>query len=148
MQSSRRCQRGAWAVADIEGFKRPSHGNLEAWAKRGVLLLNATLTVRAHNANSHADYGWQTFTDAAVRILSQRSEPLVFMLWGGFAQKKGKVIARLNHKVIETAHPSPLSVTKWRGCKTFSKCNDALVKLGKEPIDWRLPATPPPVPGL
>lgn len=121
---------------DIEGFKRPSHGNLEAWAKRGVLLLNATLTVRAHNANSHADYGWQTFTDAAVRILSQRSEPLVFMLWGGFAQKKGKVIARLNHKVIETAHPSPLSVTKWRGCKCFSQANAWLEKKGKQAVDW------------
>ena len=119
--------------SDIEGFKRPSHGNLEAWAKRGVLLLNATLTVRAHNANSHADYGWQTFTDAAVRVLSQRSEPLVFMLWGGFAQRKGKVMPA-STKVIETAHLSPLSVTKFRGCKCFSQANDWLVKRARRSI--------------
>lgn len=124
--------------ADMPGFKRPSHGNLEAWARRGVLLLNATLTVRASEANSHEKYGWQTFTDAVVRVLSQRKEPLVFLLWGGFAQRKGKVIGRLHHKVIETAHPSPLSVTKWRGCKCFSKANEWLVGKGKDPVDWHL----------
>lgn len=124
--------------ADMPGFSRPSHGNLEAWAKRGVLLLNASLTVRKGEANSHEKYGWQTFTDAIVRVLSQQKEPLVFILWGGFAQRKGKVIARVHHKVIETAHPSPLSVTKFRGCKCFSQANDWLVKRGKEAIDWRL----------
>ena len=107
--------------ADVPGFKRPQHGNLESWAKQGVFMLNASLTVRSGEANSHADYGWQTFTDAVVKTLNARSEPLVFILWGGFAQKKGKIINRSRHHVIEAAHPSPLSVTKFRGCKCFSK---------------------------
>ena len=123
---------------DVPGFKRPAHGNLEAWARRGVLLLNASLTVRAHEANSHEKWGWQTFTDAVVRTLNQRSEPLVFILWGGFAQKKGKMINRSKHHVIEAAHPSPLSVTKFRGCKCFSKANQALVKRGMDEVDWSL----------
>lgn len=111
--------------ADIPGFKRPMHGNLEGWAKRGVLMVNATLTVRKGEANSHEKFGWQTFTDAVVRVLSARAEPIVFILWGGFAQRKGKVINRQRHFVIEAAHPSPLSVTKFRGCKVFSKVSDA-----------------------
>ena len=106
---------------DVPGFKRPGHGNLEAWAQRGVMLLNAGLTVRAHEANSHEKFGWHTFTDAVVQVLSRRATPTVFILWGGFAQKKGKVIDRSRHCVIEAAHPSPLSVTKFRGCKVFSK---------------------------
>ena len=122
--------------ADIAGFKRPGHGNLEAWARRGVLLLNASLTVRAHEANSHADLGWQTFTDGVIKVMNSRETPTVFILWGGFAQKKGKVLNRSRHCVIEAAHPSPLSVTKFRGCKVFSKANAFLEKKGREPIDW------------
>lgn len=123
---------------DVPGFKRPSHGNLEAWARQGVLMLNATLTVRAHEANSHEKWGWQTFTDSVVKVLNQRKEPIVFILWGGFAQKKGKIINRSKHHVIEAAHPSPLSVTKFRGCKCFSKANAALAKRGMQEIDWSL----------
>ena len=120
-------------------FRRPPAADLTRWATcAGVLLLNATLTVRAHEANSHEKWGWQTFTDAVVRTLNQRSDPLVFILWGGFAQKKGKMINRSKHHVIEAAHPSPLSVTKFRGCKCFSKANQALAKRGKEEIDWSL----------
>mmetsp|Transcript_20658 Transcript_20658/g.52615 ORF Transcript_20658/g.52615 Transcript_20658/m.52615 type:complete len:287 (-) Transcript_20658:3660-4520(-) len=106
---------------DIAGFRRPSHGNLEGWARGGVLMFNATLTVRMSEANSHEKYGWQTFTDAVIRVLNAREMPTVFILWGGFAQKKGKMINRSRHYVIETAHPSPLSVTKFRGCKCFSQ---------------------------
>jgi uracil-DNA glycosylase len=133
---------------DIPGFTTPPHGYLGTWAEQGILLLNASLTVEAHKANSHSKIGWQNFTDDVISYLSASHTDLVFLLWGGFAQKKGKIIDRSRHVVIECAHPSPLSVTKWRGCKTFSKCNAALVAKGKEPIDWRLPATPPPVPGM
>ena len=127
---------------DIPTFKAPSHGYLLSWAQQGVLMINATLTVEAHKANSHQKSGWQTFTDAAIVELAKRKEPVVFLLWGGFAQKKSKLINKHSsggHVIIECAHPSPLSVTKWRGCKTFSKANAALKKLGKDPIDWTLP---------
>lgn len=127
-------------TTDIPGFKEPNHGYLLSWAHQGVLLLNATLTVEAHKPNSHAKIGWLQFTDAVIAELSEKHSALVFLLWGGFAQKKGKKIDRQKHKVIECAHPSPLSVTQWMGCKTFSKCNEALVALGKTPIDWSLPA--------
>ena len=123
--------------ADIPGFKRPMHGNLEAWARQGVLLLNASLTVLAHEANSHAKIGWQTFTDNVIKLINQKHDGVVFLLWGGFAHKKGKLVDKRKHRVLEAAHPSPLSVTKWRGCKAFSKCNAALVELGKTPIDWK-----------
>jgi len=126
-------------ASDILGFVAPATGNLEAWAKQGVLLLNASLTVRAHSANSHAKFGWQTFTDAVVKAVNDRSENVVFILWGGFAQKKGKtIISRTRHCVLEAAHPSPLSVTKFRGCKVFSKTNAFLVQKGKAAIDWSL----------
>lgn len=125
---------------DIPGFKAPAHGHLLDWAKQGVLLLNATLTVRSGHkeANSHAKCGWQKFTDEVIRVLNRDAEKVVFLLWGGFAQKKGKIIDRSRHKVLEAAHPSPLSVTKWRGCKVFSKCNAALRAFGKTEIDWKL----------
>jgi len=123
---------------DISGFKRPAHGNLESWTRRGVLLLNATLTVRQSEANSHEKYGWQTFTDAVIRVLNAREKPIVFVLWGGFAQKKGKMINRQRHHVIEAAHPSPLSVTKFRGCKCFSAANAFFVKKGLPPMDWTI----------
>lgn len=125
--------------SDVPGFKRPGHGNLEAWASRGIFMLNASLTVKQANANSHAKLGWLDFTDAVIKLVNEKCEGVVFILWGGFAQKKGKEISRLRHCVIEAAHPSPLSVTKFRGCKVFSKANAYLEKRGKEPIDWSIP---------
>jgi uracil-DNA glycosylase len=128
-------------ATDIPGFERPNHGYLVSWGRQGILMLNAALTVEAHKANSHSGIGWQSFTDDVIEFLSGHEKGLVFLLWGAFAQKKGKKIDRSRHKVIEVGHPSPLSVKYWMGCKTFSKCNAALQELGKEPIDWRLPAT-------
>lgn len=98
------------------------------------------VTVRAGEANSHASFGWQTFTDAVIKVLNARAEPIVFILWGNFARAKGKAINRERHCVIETAHPSPLSVTKFRGCKCFSQANDFLRKKKAAPIDWSLDA--------
>ena len=121
---------------DCPGFKPPQHGHLAGWARQGVLMFNATLTVRRGEANSHAKLGWQDFTDAVIRVLDARTTPNVFILWGGFAQKKGKMISRTRHKVIEAAHPSPLSVTKFRGCRVFSKANEYLEQKGFAPIDW------------
>ncbi|EFP02428.1 hypothetical protein GCK72_010186 [Caenorhabditis remanei] len=123
--------------SDIDGFKRPDHGNLSGWARQGVFMLNATLTVRAHEANSHAKIGWQTFTDTVIRIISRNSEkPIVFLLWGGFAHKKEELIDSKKHVIIKTAHPSPLSARKWWGCKCFSKCNAELEHSGRNPINW------------
>ncbi|CUG88446.1 uracil-DNA glycosylase, putative [Bodo saltans] len=130
-------------VTDIPGFVTPSHGYLESWARQGILMLNATLTVEAHKANSHAACGWQAFTDGVIKKLGTEKSDIVFLLWGGFAQKKAKLIDATKHKIVECAHPSPLSATKWWGCKTFSKCNDALIALGKPPVDWKLPFAPP-----
>lgn len=127
-------------ATDIPGFKHPGHGNLMCWAQQGVLMLNATLTVRAHEANSHEKCGWQDFTDAIIDKVNARKEPAVFMLWGNFAKKKGARVDRKKHRVVENAHPSPLSFKQWEGCKPFSKCNDALVALGLEPINWMVPA--------
>uniref|UniRef100_A0A1I7SXI4 Uracil-DNA glycosylase n=2 Tax=Caenorhabditis tropicalis TaxID=1561998 RepID=A0A1I7SXI4_9PELO len=122
---------------DIEGFKRPNHGNLLGWARQGVFMLNATLTVRAHEANSHAKIGWQMFTDAVIQIISKQSEkPIVFLLWGGFAHKKEELIDTKKHVVIKTAHPSPLSARKWWGCRCFSKCNAELENSGRNAINW------------
>merc|ERR1711957_811572 len=103
--------------------------------------LNATLTVREghQEANSHAKCGWQTFTDDVIRNLNAHEQGIVFLLWGGFAQKKGALIDRERHRVIECAHPSPLSARLWWGCKTFSRCNAELKALGHEEIDWKLP---------
>ncbi len=128
-------------ASDIPGFVAPKHGNLEAWARQGVFLLNASLTVQMGNANSHAKIGWQDFTDAVIRTISTQSQRgVVFLLWGGFAKKKAAVVNKIKHRVIECAHPSPLSARHWHGCKTFSKCNAALEKLGHEPIDWTVPS--------
>mmetsp|Transcript_63001 Transcript_63001/g.136791 ORF Transcript_63001/g.136791 Transcript_63001/m.136791 type:complete len:335 (+) Transcript_63001:31-1035(+) len=125
---------------DIPGFKAPDHGYLMPWAKQGVLLLNATLTVREGHkeANSHQKSGWQRFTDEVIRAINERSKGVVFLLWGGFAQKKGKIVDLEKHRVLASAHPSPLSVTKWRGCRTFSKCNEELRAFGKTEVDWTL----------
>ena len=124
---------------DIEGFIDPPHGYLRAWAERGVLMLNATLTVLAGQANSHAKSGWQEFTDGLIRLVNEKRDGVVFMLWGGFAQKKEKMINKKKHGVVMSAHPSPLSVKSWKGCKVFSRCQTELKRLGQEPMDWSLP---------
>ncbi|XP_062237984.1 uracil DNA glycosylase a [Platichthys flesus] len=125
-------------ISDIEGFQHPGHGDLTGWAQQGVLLLNAVLTVKAHQANSHKDKGWETFTDAVVKWLSNNMEGLVFMLWGSYAHKKGAAINRKRHHVLQAVHPSPLSVHRgFFGCKHFSKANELLTKSGKSPIDWK-----------
>lgn len=119
------------------GSEIPDSGNLEKWAKQGVLLLNATLTVRAKSPGSHQKKGWEEFTNAAIEQLSNSKEHLVFILWGAYAQKKGVVINRNKHFVIESAHPSPFAAHKgFFGSKPFSKTNDYLRKHNLEPIDW------------
>ena len=118
----------------------PKSGNLESWAKQGVLLLNASLTVRKDEANSHSDYGWQIFTDEAIKQLSFKKKGLIFLLWGSFAKKKIKFINRENHQILTTGHPSPLSANRgyWFGNGHFRKTNELLISLNKEPIDWRI----------
>ena len=112
-------------------------GDLSRWAKQGVLLLNATLTVRAHQALSHQGRGWERFTDAVIRALSQEREHLVFMLWGNYAKQKGAHIDRSRHLVLEAAHPSPFSAANgFFGCKHFSRANEYLTAHGEAPIDW------------
>ncbi len=112
-------------------------GDLSRWAGQGVLLLNATLTVRAHVAGSHQGHGWELFTDAVVRVLSEEREHLVFMLWGNYAKAKGAHIDRARHLVLEAAHPSPFSAANgFFGCKHFSRANDYLIAQGEAPIDW------------
>nr|XP_038945446.1 uracil-DNA glycosylase isoform X1 [Rattus norvegicus] len=123
---------------DIDGFVHPGHGDLSGWARQGVLLLNAVLTVRAHQANSHKERGWEQFTDAVVSWLNQNLNGLVFLLWGSYAQKKGSAIDRKRHHVLQTAHPSPLSVYRgFFGCRHFSKANELLQRSGKKPISWK-----------
>ena len=116
----------------------PSSGNLERWAKQGVLLLNATLTVRQRDAGSHQNQGWETFTDAVIQKISDRKEQVVFLLWGGFAKKKGAKINKSKHFVLETGHPSPLSANRglWFANHHFSQTNNYLKSIGKEPIIW------------
>jgi uracil-DNA glycosylase len=121
------------------GCPLPNHGCLQAWAERGVMLLNAVLTVRAGEANSHKDKGWEKLTDATIRALSDGAEPVVFLLWGSYAQKKEALIDTDRHVVLKAAHPSPLSYKKFLGSKPFSSANAALRKLGRGEIDWCLP---------
>lgn len=112
-------------------------GNLTGWADQGVLLLNATLTVRAHLAGSHQNKGWELFTDAAIKALSDHRQGIVFLLWGGYARKKSALIDRTKHFVLEAPHPSPLSVYRgFFGCRHFSQCNAILQQQGLLPIDW------------
>nr|WP_288329933.1 uracil-DNA glycosylase [uncultured Prevotella sp.] len=120
------------------GKPMPHSGDLTRWAEQGVLLLNATLTVRAHEANSHQQLGWATFTDAAIKALSEGREHLVFMLWGGFARSKKYLIDRSRHCILESVHPSPLSANRggWFGQHQFSRCNAYLAEQDIEPIDW------------
>lgn len=121
------------------GINIPTNGNLEKWAKEGVLLLNASLTVRAHNAASHAKIGWQRFTDAAIRTLSEQKNNLVFILWGNYAIAKENLIDHNKHLILKTVHPSPLSASRgFFGCRHFSKTNEYLIKNGITPIDWSL----------
>lgn len=124
---------------DIEGFQIPSSGDLTKWAKQGVLLLNATLTVRAHQAASHQKQGWERFTDEIIAKVSSELEHVVFLLWGSYAQQKAVLIDASKHLVLKTVHPSPLSVYRgFFGCRHFSKANAYLQAHGKQPIDWRL----------
>jgi len=118
-------------------ISRPKSGNLERWASQGVLLLNATLTVRADQAGSHQKKGWEEFTDSVIRSLNEEKQNLVFFLWGAYAQKKGESIDRSHHLVLESVHPSPLSASRgFFGNKHFSKCNDYLIENGISPINW------------
>jgi len=114
----------------------PESGNLTRWSQQGVLLLNSVLTVRAHQAASHQKQGWETFTDAVIRELSERRESLVFLLWGNYAKKKGRIINRDKHLVLESGHPSPLSVRYFRGCGHFSRVNEFLREKGLAEINW------------
>ncbi len=123
-------------IHDDLGLPIPTTGNLQHWADQGVLLLNATLTVEANKAGSHQHRGWEEFTDAAIKALSDKREHLVFMLWGAYAQKKGAVIDRTKHLVLTAAHPSPFSAERFFGCRHFSQANDYLLAHLIAPIDW------------
>ncbi len=119
------------------GTPVPQSGNLERWARQGVFLLNSILTVRAHQAASHANKGWETFTDEVIKQISDKTENVVFMLWGNYAKVKGKVIDTKKHLILNTVHPSPLSVYRgFFGCKHFSRANQYLTEHGKTPIIW------------
>ncbi len=117
----------------------PAHGDLSSWASQGVLLLNATLTVRAHQAGSHQKKGWENFTDATIKKISDYAKGVVFLLWGRFAQAKENLIDTEKNYVLKAPHPSPFSVHNgFFGCRHFSKTNDILIKQGRVPVDWRL----------
>lgn len=122
------------------GVPRPNHGSLEHWARQGVLLLNTTLTVRAHKAGSHHGKGWEAFTDQVIRAVSAKPDRVVFVLWGSSARKKKALIDLNRHVVVESPHPSPLSAHRgFFGSRPFSAINDALVEGGRQPIDWAIP---------
>jgi uracil-DNA glycosylase len=123
------------------GLRIPNHGDLTPWAKQGVLLLNAALTVRANEPNSHAQIGWHQFTDGVIKTLSDGQRPIVFMLWGKFAQDKVALIDETKHLVLKAAHPSPYSADKgFFGCRHFSRANAFLAANGQQPVDWQLEA--------
>jgi uracil-DNA glycosylase len=125
---------------DIEGFEAPTHGYLESWAQQGVLMLNTVLTVEEGKAHSHAKCGWETFTDHIIAQLNERTEPIVFLLWGAHAQKKGQAIDEKKHFVLSAPHPSPLSARRgFFGCKHFSQTNELLKSQNLPAIDWCLP---------
>lgn len=122
--------------ADL-GVEMPPNGNLERWARQGVLLLNATLTVRARTPGSHQNKGWEEFTNAVIRTISDNKEDVVFMLWGAYAQHKGEIIDAGRHKVLKSAHPSPFAANKgFFGCRHFSQANQYLISRGLHAIDW------------
>ena len=119
------------------GIKVQKKGNLDRWAAQGVLLLNATLTVRAHQAGSHQKKGWEQFTDSVISKLNNEKQNIVFFLWGAYAQKKGESIDRSRHLILESVHPSPLSASRgFFGNKHFSRCNEYLKEHGEEPVNW------------
>jgi uracil-DNA glycosylase len=127
-------------LRDDVGFRIPNNGYLVPWAEQGILLLNAVLTVRAHQANSHKNHGWETFTDAVIRQINEKREPVIFILWGGYAQKKMSLIDTTRHHIIQSAHPSPLSARNgFFGSKPFSRVNTFLREAGKPEINWQLP---------
>ncbi|KPV97415.1 Uracil-DNA glycosylase [Pseudoalteromonas sp. P1-9] len=127
-------------ATDIDGFAIPNHGYLQSWAEQGVLLLNTVLTVEQGQAHSHKKLGWETFTDRVIAALNEHGDGIVFLLWGSHAQKKGRHIDTTKHVVFNGPHPSPLSAYRgFFGCKHFSKANDALIAMGKTPINWLLP---------
>ncbi len=124
---------------DDLGCYIPNNGYLVKWAEQGVLLLNTVLTVRAHQANSHRNIGWEEFTDAAIRALDEEERPIVFLLWGTPARQKKSMLHNPKHLILEAPHPSPLSAYRgFFGCRHFSQCNDFLVKNGLEAIDWQI----------
>ena len=122
------------------GIEVPRHGNLESWAKQGVLLLNAVLTVQEGQPGSHANRGWERFTDRIIRELNEKREGLIFLLWGSYAQRKAEFVDYSKHTILMAPHPSPLSASRgFFGCKHFSQVNNALKRLGRSEIDWSLP---------
>lgn len=124
-------------ISDDTGLAMPKNGNLESWAAQGVLLLNSTLTVRAHQAGSHQKQGWERFTNAAIKAVSENNKGVVFLLWGSYAQVKAELIDQSKHHVLKAPHPSPLSAYRgFFGCKHFSKTNTLLINRGQEPINW------------
>ncbi len=126
-------------TTDIPEFMTPNHGNLSEWAEQGVLLLNATLTVQASMPGSHQKRGWETFTDEVIKTISNKSQGIVFILWGNFAQAKSVLIDEKKHFIIKSPHPSPFSAYNgFFGSKPFSKTNELLLKQGKEPINWQI----------
>lgn len=126
-------------LRDDLGCFIPNNGYLVPWAEQGVLLLNAVLTVRGGQANSHRNKGWEKFTDRVIELLNERKEPVVFLLWGNNAKEKGELITNKHHYILTSVHPSPLSASRgFFGCKHFSKTNEILKSLGKNPIDWQI----------
>lgn len=126
-------------LKDDLNIDSPEHGCLYDWAKQGVLLLNCVLTVRAGESGSHRNRSWETFTDAAIRLLNEQQNPIVFLLWGAYAKNKKQLITNKKHLILEAAHPSPFSANNgFFGCKHFSKTNEFLVRNGIEQVDWRL----------
>jgi uracil-DNA glycosylase len=126
-------------ATDIEGFKIPCHGDLTAWAEQGVLLLNASLTVRAGSPGSHQKKGWEEFTDNVIKTISDKREGIIFILWGSFAQAKEELIDKTKHHIIKSPHPSPFSADRgFFGSKPFSKTNEILLKQGEKTVDWQI----------
>ncbi len=125
-------------ASNIQGFQIPTHGDLTGWAKQGVFLLNAMLTVEQNKAGSHKNAGWQQFTDAVIQQISKEKTGVIFMLWGNFAKNKKILIDTNKHYVLEAAHPSPLAGNAFSGCRHFAKANEILIKNGQVPINWQV----------